>query len=151
MIILLFWGHVVGFSLLDQFFFKVQATGRVVYCVVIFGKTLEGGGGREGVWPPVNYRENPVKYWGRMDGWPTIRRSISSGGEGVSNNDCCLTLKISVVILLTVRDTILMIFVWRVWYHLILYWCNCEVKFCLMVTHGSSRINSGNLKVTCSD
>ena len=43
----------VGFSLLDQSFFKiqVQATGRVVYRVVIFGKTLERGGGRgrEGV------------------------------------------------------------------------------------------------------
>ena len=38
----------VGFSLLDQSFFKVQATGRVVYCVVIFGKTLERGGGGRG-------------------------------------------------------------------------------------------------------
>ena len=56
------------------------------------------------------------------DGWVAYNpEKYLIRGRGVSNNDCCLTLKISVVILLTVSDIILMIFVWRVWYHLILY------------------------------
>ena len=59
----------VGFSLLDQSFFKiqVQATGRVVYCVVIFGKTLEGGGEGGGM-TSSKLQGKPSEILGE-DGW----------------------------------------------------------------------------------
>lgn len=60
----------VGFSLLDQSFFKiqVQATGRVVYCVVIFGRTLEGGGGEGGGMTTSKLQGKPSEILGE-DGW----------------------------------------------------------------------------------
>lgn len=59
----------VGFSLLDKSFFKiqVQATGRVVYCVVIFGKTLEGGEEGGGM-TTSKLQGKPSEILGK-DGW----------------------------------------------------------------------------------